>query len=111
MQMPWLKDRDGKQDPILTFATLAVSTVLFKLIFQGATLNWPPHFSFTIAGIDATTIGAILLPTLGAYVSNKYVAYNFHPDYIRLKKDIDGDGDEEEIMVDPKTLSGPTPGK
>lgn len=105
MQMPWLKDRDGKQDPILTFATLSVSVVLFKLIFQGASLAWPPHFTFVVNGIDATVIGAILLPTLGAYVSNKYVAYNYHPDYVKMKVDVNGDGIQEDVIVDPKTIS------
>lgn len=111
MKMPWLKDRDGNPDPVLTFATFAVGVVLFKLIFNGASLSWPPHFTFVIGGVDATVIGAILLPTLGAYVSNKYVAYNFHPDYIKMKKDIDGDGKEEDIMVDPKALQNPPAGK
>ena len=98
--MPWLKDKDGRQDPIITFATFSVAAVLFKLIFQGAVFSWPPHFVFTVAGIDAATIGALFLPTLGAYVSSKYVNYNYHPDYIKMKKDIDGDGKEEDVLVE-----------
>jgi hypothetical protein len=108
MKMPWFKDRDGIQDPILTFATLSISVILFKMLFHGVVISWPPHFVFTVSSLDASAIGAILLPTLGAYVSNKYVVYNFHPDYVQMKKDIDGDGKEETIMVPTTTTSTTT---
>ena len=97
--MPWMKNTDGKPDAVLTFASFAMLVVLLKLLFAGAELNWPPHFSFKILSIDAASIGAILLPTLGAYVSNKYVNFNYHPDYIAMKKDIDGDGKPEDVLV------------
>ncbi len=101
MKMPvlWLRNPEGKPDAVLTFATAAVVVVLGKLLFAGADLSWAPHFTFKIQAIDATAIAAVFLPTLGAYVSNKYVNLNYHPDYIKMKKDIDGDGKEEEVLV------------
>lgn len=99
MKMPWIKNTDGKPDAVLTFATLSISVVLIKLLFSGASLTWPPHFSWVLQTIDAGSIGAILLPTLGAYVSNRYVNLNFHPDYVKMRKDIDGDGKDEDVFV------------
>lgn len=95
----WFHDRDGKIDPILTFAFFAVIVILFKLLFAGASVDFGPHFKFAVTAPDATVIAAAWAPTLGAYVTNKYVNYQYHPDYIKMKKDIDGDGDEEEIIV------------
>ncbi len=95
----WLKDKDGKPDAVLTFATLSVAVVLIKLLFAGAVFTIGKWLTFTVVGPDAGTIGAVFLPTLGAYVSNRYVNYNYHPDYVKMKKDIDGDGDEEEVLV------------
>lgn len=76
----WFKDADGRPDSVLTFSFFSVWTILLKLFFAGATITLP-FFKFTVVAPDATVIGALLLPTLGAYVSNKYVKLNFHPFY------------------------------
>ena len=102
MKMPWIKNTDGRPDAVLTFALFSVATVLMKMLFAGLTIKYKEFFTYTVMAPDAATIGAVFLPTLGAYVSNKYVNLNFHPDYLRMKKDIDGDGKEEEVFV-PKT--------
>jgi hypothetical protein len=86
-RFPWLRDRDGNQDPVLTFALLAMVTVIFKVLFAGATLKVGNWLNFSISPIDAATIGALFLPTLGAYVSNRYVAYNYHPDYLKMRRE------------------------
>ena len=96
----WFKDNEGHDDPLLTFSFLAVLVILFKLLFAGAVLTIGKWLVWTVGGADAATITACWTPTLVAYVTNKYVKYNYHPDYIKMKKDIDGDGDEEEIIVD-----------
>jgi hypothetical protein len=96
--MRWIKNTDGRPDAVLTFASAAVFVVLARLTFAGLEINLG-NIKWVIQTIDGTTIGAVLLPTLGAYVSNKYVNLNFHPDYIRMKKDIDGDGKEDDILV------------
>ncbi len=106
MRSLWFKDKDGKPDPVLTFAFLSVVVVLAKMLFAGATVKlFGGAFLWTITSPDATTIAAAWIPTLGAYVSNKYVNYNYHPDYVRMKKDIDGDGDEEEVLI-PRDSAG-----
>ena len=98
----WLLNPDGKQDAVLTFSAVAFATVIFKLLFVGLALPASWKIGWVVQPIDATTIGAILLPTLGAYVSNKYVNLNYHPDYIKMKADIDGDGKPEEVLVEKK---------
>lgn len=99
MRSIWFKDKDGRPDPVLSFTFFAVFTILFKLLFAGAHIVVGKWLDFTVMGPDASVIGAAWMPTLGAYVMNKYVNYNYHPDYIKMKKDVDGDGDEEEVMV------------
>lgn len=98
----WLNSPDGKPDAVLTFSAVAFATVIFKLLFAGLSLPVSWKIGWTVQPIDATTIGAILSPTLLAYVSNKYVNLNYHPEYIKMKRDIDGDGHEEEILVKKK---------
>lgn len=100
MKIPniWFHDKDGKIDPLLTFTFFAVMVILFKLLFAGATLTIS-HFTWTVTAPDATVIGAAWSPTLVAYVANKYVNYNYHPDYVAMKKDLDGDGKDEEVLV------------
>jgi hypothetical protein len=80
---PWFRDADGRQDSVLTFSFFSVWTILLKTFFAGASIV-TPIFKFTVVAPDATVIGAILVPTLGAYVSNKYVKFNYHPFYKKL---------------------------
>lgn len=100
----WLNNPDGKPDAVLTFSAVAFATVIFKLLFAGLALPASWKIGWTVQPIDATTIGAILLPTLGAYVSNKYVNLNYHPDYLKMKADIDGDGQAEDVFVEKKEV-------
>jgi hypothetical protein len=67
----WIKNTKGNRDAVLTFATIGFLSVILKVLFGGSvfeicgyTLNFGP--------IDATTIGAILTPTLGAYVARRW---------------------------------------
>ena len=87
-KFPWFRNVDGRPDAVLTFAAMAMFTVLFKLVFAGASFSWPPHFTLISTPIDTGTIAAVLLPTLGAYVSNKYVNLNYHPDYVNAKNPV-----------------------
>ena len=104
MRMPkiWFHDNEGHDDPLLTFTFLAVLVILFKLLFAGATLTIGKWLAWTIASADATVIGAAWGPTLLAYVSYKYVKFNYHPDYLRMKADINGDGKLEDVNVEKK---------
>jgi hypothetical protein len=89
----WIKNTDGKPDAVLTFALMSVVTVLFKLLLAGLVVSYKTYFTWTITVPDAATIGAVFLPTLGAYVSNKYVTYNYHPDNVARR--LAGEGDNK----------------
>lgn len=67
----WIKNTQGKPDAVLTMTVAGFAVVLLKVLVGG--------IAFTVAGkdvtlgtIDAGTIGAILTPTLGAYVARRY---------------------------------------
>ena len=82
----WIKGSDGRPDAVLSFATAAVAVILFKILFAGLTITLG-RLVFAITAPDATTIGTVFTPTLLAYVSNKYVSLNYHPDYIKMRQD------------------------
>jgi hypothetical protein len=84
----WVKNTDGRPDAVLTFAVLGFTVILLKLLFHGLHIVLGTYLSFTVQGIDATTIAAVLIPTLGAYVSNKYVTLTQHPDYLKARMNI-----------------------
>lgn len=56
---------------MLTFSVAAFVTVVVKLLLGGITLTLGAKV-FTVASIDASQIGALLTPTLGAYVARRY---------------------------------------
>ncbi len=56
--MTWLKNSRGKPDAMLTFSAATLAVVLGKVVF---------------GGLDAGTIGALLTPTLGAYVGRRWM--------------------------------------
>lgn len=84
----WVKNTDGRPDAVLTFAVLGFTTIILKLLFAGLHLVIGHVVDFTVQGVDAATIGAILVPTLGAYVSNRYVALTQHPHYLKQRAHI-----------------------
>jgi len=89
----WIRGSDGRPDAVLTFALASIIVILFKILFAGLTITLG-SLVFAITAPDATTIGTVFTPMLAAYVSNKYVNLNFHPDYIKMRKDNeDGGGD------------------
>lgn len=96
---PWIRNTDGKPDAVLTFALAGFTVILAKFLFAGLHVVWGAHVDFTVVAPTSGEIAAVLLPTLGSYVSNKYVNLNFHPDYLKMRKDIDGDGKEEDVLV------------
>ena len=83
----WVKNTDGRADSVLTFAVLGFTVVILKLLLHGLRLHFGTWLDWTVQGIDATTIGAVLVPTLGAYVSNKYVTLTQHPFYVNQKQE------------------------
>ena len=72
----WFENSEGKPDTMLSFAIMAFALVFVKVLLGGIT--------FTIAGtpytmlpIDAGMVGALLTPTLTAYVARRYTDRKF----------------------------------
>lgn len=68
----WIKHpRSEEKDSMLTLSVYAFLAVLFKFIVNGATIEL---FDKTInfGTVDAALIGALLVPTLGAYTARKF---------------------------------------
>jgi hypothetical protein len=78
----WFENAEGKPDTMLSFAIVAFFIVCFKVLFGGMTFNIGIH-AYTISQIDPSMVGALLTPTLGAYVIRRYTDKKF---------DTDGDG-------------------
>ena len=78
MDMSWLlaKNSSGQPDTMLTFSWVAFVVVLFKVIFGGMSFKLGQQ-NIAIAVIDPATIGALLTPTLGAYVIRRYTDRKF----------------------------------
>jgi hypothetical protein len=69
--MIWLNNTDGKKDACLTFATWAVIVCILKVLAAGASVKLGDAI-YSLGVIDAGIIGALLTPTLGAYVARRY---------------------------------------
>ena len=96
----WFKNGDGQEDAVLTMAWVGFLVVVFRVLVSGLEIHiWKQDLKFST--IDAGTIASILTPTLGAYVAHQYNSMKNNPYYIKMKKDIDGDGKEEDVVVTP----------
>jgi len=78
----WFENAEGKPDTMLSFAIVAFAIVCFKVIFGGTSFHIGAQI-LTISTIDPGMVGALLTPTLGAYVIRRYTDKKF---------DTDGDG-------------------
>jgi len=74
--MIWIKNTDGAPDAVLTMALIGFLTVIIKVLGSGATFTVLGNI-VTVGTIDASTIAAILTPTLTAYVSRRYTDQKF----------------------------------
>lgn len=62
--------RSKRPDAALTFAVMAIVITLVKFLLNGVTITFM-NYAFNFGTIDSGLVGAILLPTLGAYVGRK----------------------------------------
>lgn len=76
MKWLWIENSDGKKDTMLSFAVVAFIVILFKVLFGGSEWTIGKEV-WKILPIDAATIGALLTPTLGAYVMRRYTDRKF----------------------------------
>jgi hypothetical protein len=77
MNEMWIKNTDGKKDAVLTLALAGFVVVLLKVLLGGFHLEVAGK-DITLGTIDASVIGAILTPTLGAYVARRYTDKKYH---------------------------------
>lgn len=73
----WMKNSDGKKDAVLTMAFMGFIVVLVKILIGGVSIKLANH-DVSLGVIDAATVGAVLTPTLGAYVARKYTDKKYH---------------------------------
>lgn len=67
--MNWMiKNGRGRPDALLTFSATSVLVVLLKVLLNGVAYK-----GLTFGTIDAALVGAILLPTVGAYTTKRVV--------------------------------------
>lgn len=67
----WISNTDGKKDAVLTMTFIGFLIIALKLLMAGCTIIYNGN-SFTFGSIGAAEIGAVLTPTLGAYVARRY---------------------------------------
>jgi hypothetical protein len=72
----WIKNSDGKPDAVLTMALVGFAIVLVKVLASGVTFAFQ-GVDYNMGSVDASTVAAILTPTLGSYVARKYTDKKF----------------------------------
>ena len=82
-----LKNTAGKPDAILTMSVAAMVIVLLKVLLGGFSVTLEDTLVvdgvktvISFGAIDGTVIGALLTPTLGAYVARRYTEQKFAVD-------------------------------
>lgn len=78
----WIKNTDGKPDAVLTMTLAGFVVILTKILLSGIVLNAFGR-ELTFGSIDGAVIGALLAPTLGAYVARRYTDKKHGPDYAK----------------------------
>ena len=69
----WLKNSSGKQDAMLTFATISFAIVSFNILLSSIQeLGLPSGASISFQILDTGTMTAYLAATFGAYVARKW---------------------------------------
>lgn len=74
---------------MLTFSVVALTVVVVKVLFGGINFKFGGE-TYSMLPIDAATIGALLTPTLTAYVARRYTDKKF------VDKNGDGIDDAEQ---------------
>ncbi len=73
----WIKNTDGKKDAMLTFSVLGFVFVLIKLMIAGVSISLGDAV-YSFGDLDASSVAAVLTPTLGAYVGRRYTDKRFN---------------------------------
>lgn len=92
----------GKKDAVLTMAVFAMVVLLVKVLLQGVSITLHGTTIISFGTVDSGIIGALLTPTLSAYVARRYTEHKF--------KTIIGDSPVD-VDVDGKGADNADPGK
>lgn len=76
----WITNSSGKKDAVLTMAVIGFVVVIIKVLLAGFSITTAGKTVYSFGSIDATLVGAILTPTLGAYVTRRYMDTKFNYD-------------------------------
>ncbi len=95
----WVKSGDGHEDPVLTMLWLGFIVIIFRVIVSDLTIKVFGQ-SLSFKPLDPLIIGAFFAPLLTAFVANHYNNMKNNPFYVKMRKDIDGDGKEEDVLVE-----------
>ena len=71
MRFEWMKNTEGRPDAVLTMAFVGFMIVAIKILFAGAVIEFNGN-KYSFGAPDASVIGALLGPTLGAYVTRRW---------------------------------------
>lgn len=92
MEVLWMRNTEGKKDAMLTFSVVALSAVLIKVMLGG--IPFEIHgTTYMLTPIDASTIGALLTPTLLAYAGRRYTDKKYRLGNFNPTDDGDGTTD------------------
>lgn len=97
MKLRWIRNTDGKPDAVLTMAFMGFIVVLLKVLIGETTFDLGDH-TYTFGGIDATVVGALLTPTLGAYVTRRWTEKRYAQESVPLKLEAQKTKDERDIL-------------
>lgn len=67
----------GKKDAILTMAVFAMAIILIKVLLDGVVITVAGNVLVNFGTVDSGIIGALLTPTLSAYVARRYTEHKF----------------------------------
>lgn len=71
MKFKWMTNTDGKPDAVLTMAFVGFMIVAVRVLLSGLSVELATG-KYTLGSPDASVIGALLGPTLGAYVGRRW---------------------------------------
>lgn len=72
-----IRNTSGKKDAILTMSIITMTLILIKVMLAGFTVTIGTDVVVNFGTIDAAIIGALLTPTLSAYVARRYTEHKF----------------------------------
>jgi hypothetical protein len=88
--MFWIRNTDGKEDAMLTFAFLAFSVVTLNILLSTFGALSYKDFSLDFEAMDAAAMTAYLAATFTAYVTRRWTDRK----YENTLFDIEPEGDE-----------------